>query len=64
MKSDENLTKIASKNAQIALKHPKNEVLPFKIRFETDLRAYPPNIVLNMKQICSHRPKSVFTIYI
>ena len=37
MKSDENFTKIVSKNAQIALKHPKNEVLLSKIRFETVL---------------------------
>ena len=38
MKFDENFTKIDSKNAQIALKHPENEVLASKIRFETDLK--------------------------
>ena len=38
MKFNENLTKIASENAQITLKLPENEVLPFKIRFETDLK--------------------------
>ena len=38
MNFDENFTKIASKTAQIALKPPENEVFPFKIRFETDLK--------------------------
>ncbi len=38
MKTNGIFTKIASKNAQIALKHPENEVLPFEIRFETDLK--------------------------
>ena len=37
MKINEIFTKIASKNAQMALKHPENEVLLSKIRFETVL---------------------------
>ncbi len=37
MKFYKNFTKIASKNAQIALKHPENEVLLLKIHFETVL---------------------------
>ena len=36
-KFDEHFTKIASQNAQIALKPPENEVSAFKIRFETEL---------------------------
>ena len=38
MKSDAHFAKIDSKTAQIALKHPNNEVFPFKISFETDLK--------------------------
>ena len=37
MKINENFTKLLQKNAQIALKHPENEVLLSKIRFETVL---------------------------
>ena len=56
MKFDDNFTKIGSKNDQIALKHPENEVLLFKIRFETDLKNNRPR---KIPDNCSVRPDTV-----
>ncbi len=50
MKSDENLTKMMQKSAQIAPKRRKNEVSRSKMRFETVLkRKIPPKHAENTK---------------